>query len=348
MTITTECKNCGCTFEWTRSVGVKGRYRRHCSIKCSVAWSAKNRKPKPPQMLSKSCVVCSESFETTLPGKKTCSAKCQKERFNAKARKLNNRIRAIKPCGECGKSFGVTVNKKHFCSKRCANRNGHKQRSPHITESSRLLSSKRMKQIAARRRKCTGCGHAYLQIGKKLLHKTLCKGCCDVAKERNSRRTCEDCGVVYTKEKYQSSKRCSACSDARRREVIRECKKRRGHRMRAKQKGGDLFVSRDIFKRDLWRCYLCGTKVRVYATKRNMPDEATIDHVVPVSKGGEHSLANCRCACRVCNTLKSDSMPERQLSQTEMSGFENASHSETGGRSRAGSNRRDIMTATLF
>lgn len=30
----------------------------------------------------------------------------------------------------------------------------------------------------------------------------------------------------------------------------------------------------------------------------------TIDHIVPLSVGGEHSMSNCQLAHRICNSLK--------------------------------------------
>jgi hypothetical protein len=51
-----------------------------------------------------------------------------------------------------------------------------------------------------------------------------------------------------------------------------------------------------IFERDNWTCQYCGDKV----TK----DNASIDHYVPQSKGGNHSKANLRTSCFVCNSIK--------------------------------------------
>ena len=36
-----------------------------------------------------------------------------------------------------------------------------------------------------------------------------------------------------------------------------------------------------------------------------------LDHYVPVSKGGHHTLANVRPSCAACNKSKADKMPER-------------------------------------
>lgn len=58
---------------------------------------------------------------------------------------------------------------------------------------------------------------------------------------------------------------------------------------------------RELFVRSGGVCYLCGEKV--------IGKDATIDHVVPIAKGGEHSYANCRLAHRLCNSIKRDTGP---------------------------------------
>lgn len=58
-----------------------------------------------------------------------------------------------------------------------------------------------------------------------------------------------------------------------------------------------------IADRDKWICQLCGKKVqRVSSFKR----QATIDHVIPISKGGLHEYANCQLAHFDCNSKKHD------------------------------------------
>lgn len=46
-----------------------------------------------------------------------------------------------------------------------------------------------------------------------------------------------------------------------------------------------------------WECVYCGR----YAD--------TVDHVVPVSKGGADTAENLRAACKECNGSKSNKMP---------------------------------------
>lgn len=61
-------------------------------------------------------------------------------------------------------------------------------------------------------------------------------------------------------------------------------------------------------------CYICGIETTWYthyqedneeAQKSPRPDDSlTIDHVVPISKGGTNDPANLRICCTKCNNLK--------------------------------------------
>lgn len=64
-----------------------------------------------------------------------------------------------------------------------------------------------------------------------------------------------------------------------------------------------------VFERDGWRCQLCGHKVLKKAkrnrhTRRLHPRTASLDHIIPMSKGGPHCEANVQCACLMCNVRK--------------------------------------------
>lgn len=50
----------------------------------------------------------------------------------------------------------------------------------------------------------------------------------------------------------------------------------------------------EIIKRDGDICYLCGEK----------PKKRHFDHVIPLSKGGPHSMENIRVSCSTCNWKK--------------------------------------------
>ncbi|MCB1786871.1 MAG: HNH endonuclease [Gammaproteobacteria bacterium] len=60
-----------------------------------------------------------------------------------------------------------------------------------------------------------------------------------------------------------------------------------------------------IFKRDGYRCQICGGKL---AMDKRAPDpmSPSIDHIIPLARGGNHEPANCQAAHFLCNARKSD------------------------------------------
>ncbi len=74
---------------------------------------------------------------------------------------------------------------------------------------------------------------------------------------------------------------------------------------RARKRGAyvEHVYRRRVFERDDWTCWLCGTSI-VRGVDRNHPLSATIDHVVPLARGGSHCYSNVRTAHRACNMAK--------------------------------------------
>jgi len=89
----------------------------------------------------------------------------------------------------------------------------------------------------------------------------------------------------------------------------------RYHRRRAQQRAtstGEPVLRERIAERDGWRCHLCGERV---SKTKVWPDpmSASLDHVVPLSKGGAHTPANVRLAHVSCNVAKGDRAQGEQL-----------------------------------
>jgi hypothetical protein len=60
---------------------------------------------------------------------------------------------------------------------------------------------------------------------------------------------------------------------------------------------------RKLCEQQKWKCSLCGKKLNSkLRSTHNMG--VTIDHVIPVSKGGTGDLANLNAAHRICNIKK--------------------------------------------
>ena len=66
------------------------------------------------------------------------------------------------------------------------------------------------------------------------------------------------------------------------------------------------FDPHEVLERDGWRCRLCGVRTPKGHRGKNLPSSPELDHIVPLSKGGEHTPWNTQCLCRKCNRSKSD------------------------------------------
>jgi 5-methylcytosine-specific restriction endonuclease McrA len=119
--------------------------------------------------------------------------------------------------------------------------------------------------------------------------------------------TCRECGTVAsardtTGERWRS--RSVYCSTpCMRRSVRREGKARR--RQRKAGAGYQVVYRRRVYERDGWVCKLCGYPVPPDQSVPH-PLAPTLDHIVPLSAGGEHSYRNVQLAHFRCNTLRGD------------------------------------------
>lgn len=66
----------------------------------------------------------------------------------------------------------------------------------------------------------------------------------------------------------------------------------------------DRFKSKDIYERDNGICWICDEECP--------RTQASIDHLVPLSKGGPHALFNVRLAHKECNNHRGAAYPDLQ------------------------------------
>jgi 5-methylcytosine-specific restriction endonuclease McrA len=74
------------------------------------------------------------------------------------------------------------------------------------------------------------------------------------------------------------------------------------------------FSKSGVFTRDNYVCMYCGKHLNAKT--------ATVDHVLPTSKGGKNNFLNCVTSCKPCNSWKSDKL----LSQTNMQLIKHPTH----------------------
>ena len=76
---------------------------------------------------------------------------------------------------------------------------------------------------------------------------------------------------------------------------------------RARQAGARIvhrFDRTEVFARDGMTCQGCG--IECSKPDPYVQTSATVDHIVPLSKGGDHTMANVQTLCLLCNSTKQD------------------------------------------
>ena len=131
--------------------------------------------------------------------------------------------------------------------------------------------------------------------------------CCRVVVQLSRRwisGPCPECGHWVTR---LASRGHGYCSDR-----CRLRQKRRRRRARTAGAGYKTLSFRTVAERDNWVCQLCGGLVDP-AVEWPDPMTATLDHIIPLSQGGDHSEANGQLAHWRCNTLKGDGVSATPL-----------------------------------
>ena len=284
---------------------------------------------------TRSCAVCSAQFPTTGV-KATCSDVCREVLKLKRRRELTGSVSmgehltkvrnplysfVCKGCGEPGykKASGQSISKgqaRQWCSRSCWSKHRETERA------SALLQAEESARAAMR--PCQVCGTlASAVIGGE----TCCAGadCRHEAKRRaRVRREREELATTRIVKQWVSScatcdrdmtsmkglpKYCSRlCARAGERSSDRYRAAKAMHRaIRKARESSQVLEKFDpvaVFERDGWVCYLCGqaTPQALRGTRDQRAPE--LEHIVPLSKGGSHSMANTACACRGCNMRK--------------------------------------------
>lgn len=134
---------------------------------------------------------------------------------------------------------------------------------------------------------------------------------------------CTDCGEPFQRSgsRGRFPKWCPDCRGLRSAEIAAQWRarhpeqaadsaKRGSARRRAAAAASIEKVSRKaVFERDGWTCQICHDPVDRDAAWPD-PKSPSLDHIHPLSKGGDHTYANTQLACLRCNIRKSDRIAE--------------------------------------
>lgn len=247
----------------------------------------------------------------------TCGGPCYRGSCQCRKCALDSWRRPNCRCKHCGKEYiPKKFDRTTFCSRECFYAWDREHGRP-----GRRVVKPEPKPILD----CVVCGRS---TGKRNA-KTCSEECrmeyrrqCERTRDKENHdelpRRCKHCGVMFVPE--YGNKRRIFCSDR----CARSASKREGShnfnsigRKKMRSLHGDAWREhyepinrRKVFERDKWRCQLCGGKIRV--TDEWHPKQATIDHIVPLALGGDHTYANVQSCCMECNSQKGATIQGQQ------------------------------------
>lgn len=220
------------------------------------------------------------------PTRKYCSDGCRRKADAAKKRTRQQETGG-RGCEQCGKRLNrlQEMTGRRFCSHECHH-----------------LSQRSLKGTT---RRCRVCGSAFEPCQKEQQCCSL--ACCKIAAgetrkqllKETSEIACERCGSTITSIHYNGPVRHKYCARCQR-EV--ESERSRQRRLATSQIVEEI-VDYEVFERDGWICQICGESVDLVL---RWPDRmsASIDHIIPITKGGIHSNENVQLAHLSCNSRK--------------------------------------------
>lgn len=243
--------------------------------------------------VSRTCKNCERSFIAThnLHLREYCSDDCRVRYFE------NNYEGNKAQCRNCLDFFYSRDENRKHCSHECRKDWNEKH------------GVKRIVSYVVYRFNCKFCKKRCSGIGR-----TKRKFCSDKCNDRyramklqeiniliNTRSIkCRECGKHFSthiKDRKYCSKTCSNRYKWRKADTVR--------RMMIKNNGRiDYCISLDrLYRRDKGLCHICESKVDMNLNSNdNM--YGSIDHVMPIAKGGTHTWDNVKLAHRICNSIK--------------------------------------------
>lgn len=214
-------------------------------------------------------------------------------------------FRQEKTCRWCGKTFIATHGNQKYCSPECRQQ---------------YVEDKKLGEKQSSEKTCPVCGTVFTVNSSS--HKYCSERCQrkaayakkkGIALSRAGEKICPVCKTPFittNAHKIFCSKRCQRIVN---RYKYGDCDRslRYDERLR-KCTTIDKYISlRALILRDNNTCAICGGKCDLYdysVTEHGSilagPNHPSIDHIVPLSKGGQHTWANIQLAHRRCNTQK--------------------------------------------
>lgn len=241
------------------------------------------------------CNFCGEKFIAKMSYAKYCSRRCRNAISEQKRSSYNVNINLLeKECPICGKKFETYKSFKTTCSDKCRDklrRQCERKRNPLTWNEYTSIKKEQAKQ------------NAEVRKIEKMWYKAV----------HTVERECKICGSLF----YCLDKeiKCTCSSECSRKYARRKRNYRNDIRINKSNLIDKDISLEKLFIRDDGICYLCGKpcdwndyEMR-NGTKICGKTYPSIDHVVPLARGGKHQWENVRLAHWMCNVNKGDTTP---------------------------------------
>lgn len=315
------CLKCGS--DW---VTLKGKDMVSCPECCKQQRCKARKQGRLPASETKACERCGQSFEAAggnamarVRHCSQCAALARAEYLACRKREIASGLREVRPaprrmrprCQRCGKGLGKNQTK--FCGNQCyadARKDGTQpwDRTGQLESiwhrGGRWACAPSRKPVQEMRTNMQRFLNRIRNSYRKALPRLRpCKAC---QRDCESRFCSDACRQVYTDRvaiRYRQAKR-------RYQKVAG-----RHFKQRAKRYGVayERFPKSLVYERDNYICQLCNEPVLATAQYSKSDGKIhmkspTIDHIIPMSKGGDHTPHNCQTACFECNSKKGNRM----------------------------------------
>jgi 5-methylcytosine-specific restriction endonuclease McrA len=118
---------------------------------------------------------------------------------------------------------------------------------------------------------------------------------------------CPDPWKTKRRKQRGNHRRCLDCRKAQRARADAGRGSYKAKRRREIVKAGERITFDDLMMRDGPLCQICG-ELMDWQTGRYR-ERVSLDHIIPISKGGSHTMDNVRLVHMGCNSKKSDRLP---------------------------------------
>jgi predicted nucleic acid-binding Zn ribbon protein len=250
-----------------------------CPVRCSDLCArhykqALWRKHHPKPVIT--CVVCGIQFTATMRTAKYCTPRCRSILAAQEEKRARATIRQHWFCCWCGAEIAHMRSDAKYCSDYCSNRADWRDNRDRIVAGIKKYTEENHEKILA-------AGRKYREANREAIY----------ARQNAWARANHERHRAYQR-KYQRQYAIANPEKRRLNAANRDAQKRSNG-------GGALHISERDWYRILLsyghRCAYCGAE----------PDERLqVEHIIPLARGGRHSIGNVVPACAACNCSKSD------------------------------------------